>query len=75
MSLHRIRQTAVAWMKRVKVLEGGEEIEKLSINELKKIIYAQEVSNSFYFCVLHWLNFAVFVDNNNRWGYNEPKRF
>lgn len=38
-----MRLTALTWMKRARALEGQDEIDKLSIAELREIIAANEV--------------------------------
>lgn len=44
----RLRVTALAWMHRAKLLEGGSELEKLSRKELQELVNALEVI--FFFC-------------------------
>lgn len=40
----RVRQTAVAWMKRARALEGTEELDKLNSSDLREIVGTLEVS-------------------------------
>lgn len=39
-----MRTTALAWMRRVKALEGGKELDGYTTGELKEVVSALEVS-------------------------------
>lgn len=38
-----VRTTALAWMRRAKALEGGKELDSMSVGELKEVVTALEI--------------------------------